>query len=53
MEVFILADRFQNNIEVSTTICILKFVQNSLYGTKPVFLDYLDQPQYAVDLSYP
>ena len=33
MEAFILADRFQNNIEVSTTICILKFVQISVYGT--------------------
>ena len=30
---FILADRFQNNIELSTTISILKFIQISGYGT--------------------
>jgi len=28
-----LADRFQNNIELSTTISILKFIQISGYGT--------------------
>ena len=31
MEVFILADRFSNDIEVSTAICILKFVYISVY----------------------
>lgn len=30
IEIFILADRFQNNIEVSTIICIVKFIQISI-----------------------
>jgi len=41
MEVLISAGKFQNNIEVSNTICIVKFVQISryrmLYVTYPVF----------------
>jgi hypothetical protein len=32
MEILILAGRFQNDIEVSNTICIVKFVQISVSG---------------------
>jgi len=59
IEAFILADRFENNIEVSNTICILKFVKIS--GTKPsiqgwkdltqdlvVFMKFFHDPEYGL-----
>lgn len=34
MEILALADRFQNNIELSTTICNLYFIERKEYGKK-------------------
>ena len=48
-EVLILAERFQNDIEVSTTICILKFVQISGYGTKPSRIDVPQNDSIVVE----
>ncbi len=36
MEILFLADRFQDNIECSTTICDVQVSEIRLYGKKPI-----------------
>ncbi len=52
MEDLILADSFQINIELSTTICNLYFIDISGFGTS-IKQDSRGLRQYIVDLSYP